>query len=51
MRQRTLGFAANSDAELRNMDDLVFKPRGEMGGEGVVVWSEADDGERAGVRR
>ena len=29
------------------MDDLVFKPRGEMGGEGVVVWSEADENERA----
>ena len=33
------------------MDDPVFKPRGEMGGEGVVVWSEADENERAEVRR
>ena len=38
------------EAALERMDDLVFKPRGEMGGEGVVVWSEADENERAEVR-
>ena len=26
---------------------MVFKPRGKMGGEGVVVWSGADEDERA----
>jgi uncharacterized circularly permuted ATP-grasp superfamily protein len=45
-----LGVADGSVA-LERMDDLVFKPRGEMGGEGVVVWSEADQAERAQVRR
>ena len=46
-----LGIPENREAALGRMDDLVFKPRGEMGGEGVVVWSEADVDERAEVRR
>jgi len=33
------------------LDDLVVKPRGEMGGEGVVVWRDADDETRERVRR
>jgi uncharacterized circularly permuted ATP-grasp superfamily protein len=32
-------------------DEFVFKPRGKMGGEGVVVWDEADAAERGSVRR
>ena len=31
------------------LDDLVIKPRGEMGGVGVVLWRDADDGERGRV--
>ena len=32
------------------LDDLVVKPRGEMGGEGVVIWRDADDDTRERVR-
>jgi uncharacterized circularly permuted ATP-grasp superfamily protein len=32
------------------LDDLVVKPRGEMGGEGVVIWRDADDDARERVR-
>jgi uncharacterized circularly permuted ATP-grasp superfamily protein len=32
------------------LDDLVVKPRGEMGGEGVVIWRDADDETRGRVR-
>ena len=32
------------------LDDLVVKPRGEMGGEGVVIWRDADEETRARVR-
>ena len=32
------------------LDDLVVKPRGEMGGEGVVIWRDADDETRKRVR-
>jgi uncharacterized circularly permuted ATP-grasp superfamily protein len=32
------------------LDDLVVKPRGEMGGEGVVIWRDADKETRARVR-
>jgi uncharacterized circularly permuted ATP-grasp superfamily protein len=45
-----LSIAKKREAALERMDDLVLKPRGEMGGEGVVVWSEADEDERAEVR-
>jgi len=33
------------------LDGLVVKPRGEMGGEGVVIWEDADDETRERVRR
>jgi carboxylate-amine ligase len=33
-----------------DLDDLVVKPRGEMGGEGVVIWRDADDATRERVR-
>jgi uncharacterized circularly permuted ATP-grasp superfamily protein len=36
---------------LGDRDGYVFKPRGEMGGEGVVVWSHATRAERAEVER
>jgi uncharacterized circularly permuted ATP-grasp superfamily protein len=32
------------------LDDLVVKPRGEMGGEGVVIWRDADEDTRQRVR-
>jgi uncharacterized circularly permuted ATP-grasp superfamily protein len=32
------------------LDELVFKPRGEMGGVGVVLWRDADQDERASLR-
>jgi carboxylate-amine ligase len=32
------------------LDDLVVKPRGEMGGEGVVIWRDADEETRERVR-
>jgi uncharacterized circularly permuted ATP-grasp superfamily protein len=32
------------------LDDLVVKPRGEMGGEGVVIWRDADEQARERVR-
>jgi uncharacterized circularly permuted ATP-grasp superfamily protein len=34
-----------------DLDGLVVKPRGEMGGEGVVIWSDADEETRRRVRR
>jgi uncharacterized circularly permuted ATP-grasp superfamily protein len=33
-----------------DLDDLVVKPRGEMGGEGVVIWRDADEETRERVR-
>jgi uncharacterized circularly permuted ATP-grasp superfamily protein len=33
-----------------DLGDLVVKPRGEMGGEGVVIWRDADESTRARVR-
>jgi uncharacterized circularly permuted ATP-grasp superfamily protein len=32
------------------LDDLVVKPRGEMGGEGVVIWRDVDEDTRERVR-
>jgi uncharacterized circularly permuted ATP-grasp superfamily protein len=32
------------------LDGLVVKPRGEMGGEGVVIWRDAEEGTRRRVR-
>jgi uncharacterized circularly permuted ATP-grasp superfamily protein len=39
--------AVGPDDEL---DDLVVKPRGEMGGEDVVIWRDADEQTRERVR-
>jgi uncharacterized circularly permuted ATP-grasp superfamily protein len=36
-----LGDDAARAAALERLDELVLKPRGEMGGEGVVLWREA----------
>jgi uncharacterized circularly permuted ATP-grasp superfamily protein len=33
-----------------DLDGLVVKPRGEMGGDGVVIWQDADDETRERVR-
>jgi uncharacterized circularly permuted ATP-grasp superfamily protein len=33
-----------------DLDELVVKPRGEMGGEGVVIWRDADEETRERVR-
>lgn len=33
-----------------DLDDLVVKPRGEMGGEGVVIWRDADERTHTRVR-
>ena len=33
------------------LDDLVVKPRGEMGGEGVVIWRNADEDTRERMRK
>jgi uncharacterized circularly permuted ATP-grasp superfamily protein len=41
-----LGESAERRCALANLDDLVIKPRGEMGGEGVVIWSQASESER-----
>jgi carboxylate-amine ligase len=41
-----LGDPAILERALARLDDVVIKPRGEMGGEGVVVFSEASDRER-----
>jgi len=32
------------------LDDMVVKPRGEMGGEGVLIWRDADEQTRESVR-
>jgi uncharacterized circularly permuted ATP-grasp superfamily protein len=34
-----------------DLEKLVVKPRGEMGGEGVVIWRDADEETRERVRR
>jgi uncharacterized circularly permuted ATP-grasp superfamily protein len=44
-----LGEPAERDRLLFELDDLVVKPRGEMGGEGVVIWAEASQTERDDV--
>ena len=33
-----------------DLDDLVVKPRGEMGGQGVVIWRDADERTREMIR-
>src|SRR5215207_354218 len=37
-------------APVVSLADLVVKPRGEMGGEGVVLWRDADEETRESVR-
>ena len=37
-------------AEVPDLDDFVVKPRGEMGGEDVVIWRDADESTRRRVR-
>jgi uncharacterized circularly permuted ATP-grasp superfamily protein len=44
-----LGIDSQREAALEAADELVFKPRGKMGGEGVVVWRDADDSAREAV--
>jgi uncharacterized circularly permuted ATP-grasp superfamily protein len=46
-----LADPATRERALAMRDELVFKPRGKMGGEGVVVWSQASEEERAEVER
>jgi uncharacterized circularly permuted ATP-grasp superfamily protein len=41
-----LGEPGERDRVLLELEDLVVKPRGEMGGEGVVIWAEASKTER-----
>jgi uncharacterized circularly permuted ATP-grasp superfamily protein len=33
-----------------DLDDFVVKPRGEMGGQGVVIWRDADEATRERIR-
>ena len=44
-----LGIDSQHESALEAPEEMVFKPRGKMGGEGVVVWSGADDDTRADV--
>jgi carboxylate-amine ligase len=44
-----LGDPSARAEALERLDELVVKPRGEMGGEGVVLWREADEATRARV--
>ena len=37
-------------AEVADLDDFVVKPRGEMGGEDVVIWRDADEATRGRLR-
>ena len=49
VRTYDLGIDSQREAALEAPEDMVFKPRGKMGGEGVVVWSGADGDARADV--
>jgi carboxylate-amine ligase len=42
----SLGDATARSQALQRLDELVLKPRGEMGGEGVVLWLEAAESTR-----
>jgi uncharacterized circularly permuted ATP-grasp superfamily protein len=42
-----LATEAGRSAALAEPEGMVFKPRGEMGGEGVVVWADVGEAERA----
>jgi uncharacterized circularly permuted ATP-grasp superfamily protein len=46
LRSYDLADGASLEEALDRREELVFKPRGEMGGEGVVVWSQASEDER-----
>ena len=47
-----LGDPQILERALMRLDDVVIKPRGEMGGEGVVIFAEAgEDERRIGARR
>jgi uncharacterized circularly permuted ATP-grasp superfamily protein len=37
-------------AEVEDLDEFVVKPRGEMGGEDVVIWRDADESTRTRLR-
>lgn len=41
-----LGEPSERQRALAHLDDLVIKPRGQMGGEGVVIWAKASEPER-----
>jgi carboxylate-amine ligase len=47
VRSHRLGDEAERARALERLDELVLKPRGEMGGEGVLLWQEAGEAERA----
>jgi uncharacterized circularly permuted ATP-grasp superfamily protein len=42
----SLGDQTARSQALERLDELVLKPRGEMGGEGVVLWREAGESTR-----
>lgn len=42
VRSYDLADAEEREKALGRLDELVVKPRGEMGGKGVVIWSDAD---------
>ena len=43
-------ISARPAAELAELDGFVVKPRGEMGGEDVVIWDHADEPTRQRLR-
>jgi uncharacterized circularly permuted ATP-grasp superfamily protein len=51
VRSYDLGEPPEYERALSELEELVVKPRGKMGGEGVVVWSQASDAEREGALR
>jgi carboxylate-amine ligase len=50
VRSYDLGDEEQLAGALERLDELVIKPRGEMGGEGVVIWRHADADTRRRVR-
>ncbi|HYP47348.1 MAG TPA: circularly permuted type 2 ATP-grasp protein [Thermoleophilaceae bacterium] len=50
VRSYDLGDERQLAEALERLDELVIKPRGEMGGEGVVIWRDADQPTRERVR-
>jgi uncharacterized circularly permuted ATP-grasp superfamily protein len=43
VRSHDLGAERAREEALGRLDELVIKPRGEMGGVDVVIWSDADE--------